>query len=226
MGSRAMPFRFFRFAAASGLLLIPAVRGTWAKPAPKTETRTQAAAPAPSGPLRVDSAKVHSLYLDGEFDTAIAMLEANLKETRQYRHDDSVFIFKHLGVMYAAQYDTREKGKYYMNRLLSVEPTAKIVDMYASDMIYMIFRNIQDEFEQNRLFMGMQSQNRLRNDSLAEAKPKKDSVKENPKVASSSSSSGTKWIWGGAAVATVAAGVGAYFILSEQPKVVRKGSEF
>ena len=221
-----MPYCVSRFAAASRFLLILAVCCAWAKPIPKAEAKTQAAAPRPAGPLRVDSAKIHSLYLDGEFDAAIALLEADLKETRQYRHDDSVFIFKHLGVMYAAQYDTREKGKYYMNRLLSVEPTAKIVDMYASDMIYMIFRNIQDEFEQNRMFMGMQSQNRLRNDSLAEARPKKDSVQANPKVASQSSG-GAKWIWGGAAVATVAAGVGAYFLLNEQqPKVVRKGSEF
>jgi hypothetical protein len=223
-----MPFRVSLFAAVSWLLLVLPLSEAWAKPNANADKRTQAGpAPRSAGPLRVDSAKIHSLYLEGEFDTAIAMLEANLKETRQYRHDDSVFIFKHLGVMYAAQYDTREKGKYYMNRLLSVEPTAKIVDMYASDMIYMIFRNIQDEFEQNRLFMGMQGQNRPRNDSLAEAKPKKDSVKANPQLAASHSSGGAKWIWGGAAVATVAAGVGAYFLMNEQqPKVVRKGSEF
>jgi hypothetical protein len=32
-------------------------------------------------------------------------------------------------------------------RLLDVEPTARLMDMYASDMIYMIFKNIQDEYE-------------------------------------------------------------------------------
>jgi hypothetical protein len=59
----------------------------------------------PAGPAsasaapKVDSLKVHKLYLDGEFDAAIAILEANLKESRQYSHGDSVFIFKHLGVM-------------------------------------------------------------------------------------------------------------------------------
>ena len=78
-------------------------------------------------PPKVDSAKVHKLYLDGDFDEAIVLLENNLKDTRQYRHEDSVFIFKHLGVMYAAQYETREKGKYFMHRLLMVEPTAKIM---------------------------------------------------------------------------------------------------
>ncbi len=74
------------------------------------------------------------------------MLEGDLKEKRLRSHGDSVFAFKHLGVMYAAQEATREKGKYYMLQLLYVEPTARIMDMYASDMIYMIFRNIQEEF--------------------------------------------------------------------------------
>lgn len=74
------------------------------------------------------------------------MLEGDLKDKRLRSHGDSVFAFKHLGVMYAAQEATREKGKYYMLQLLYVEPTARIMDMYASDMIYMIFRNIQEEF--------------------------------------------------------------------------------
>src|SRR5690606_23623833 len=94
------------------------ISGAWAKPAGSSLSKSaansgsgQAAAP------RVDSATVHRLYLDGEFDAAIAVLEENLKETRQYSRADSAFIFKHLGVMYAAHYDTREKGKYYMHRL-------------------------------------------------------------------------------------------------------------
>jgi hypothetical protein len=225
-----MPYRISRMLAPGWLFLVLAVSGAWAKPDPGAEKRNPSAANSrPAASLKVDSAKVHSLYLDGEFDAAIALLEANLKENGQYRHDDSAFIFKHLGVMYAAQFDTREKGKYYMHRLLAVEPTARIIDMYASDMIYMIFRNIQDEFEQNRMYMGTQSQKRAGNDTLyalSDGKPKKDSAKAGPQAAASRSSSGKKWIWGGvAAVATVAAGVGAYYLINdEQPK--RVGYEF
>jgi hypothetical protein len=154
----------------------------------------------------VDSARVHKLYLDGDFDEAIPLLENNLKETRQYRHDDSVFIFKHLGVMYAAQYETREKGKYYMHRLLMVEPAANILDMYASDMIYMIFKNIQDEFEQNRRKMSNNDNN---------AHP--IGTEKDPKV-SERQGNGKAWVWAGTAVAVAAAGVGAYFLLTEEPK--------
>jgi hypothetical protein len=104
--------------------------------------------PANRAPL--DTSAVRKLYLEGEFEEAIGKLEASLRSGSGFSHRDSVFLFKHLGVMYAARYETREKGKHYMHKLLEVEPTARILDMYASDMIYMIFKNIQDEFNAGR----------------------------------------------------------------------------
>lgn len=205
--------------AATSVLAMLASDAAFANPPTPVSARpkaTTSAAPAPKvsvdpkAPPKVDSAKVHKLYLDGDFDEAIVLLENNLKDTRQYRHEDSVFIFKHLGVMYAAQYETREKGKYFMHRLLMVEPTAKIMDMYASDMIYMIFKNIQEEFEQNRMQLTLHPADG--------GNPKQDTArtpKESPKE---SSSGGKAWIWTGAAVATVAAGVGAYIMLTDDPK--------
>lgn len=107
--------------------------------------------PAASGAMHgIDSVQIHKLYMDGDFDPAIDILESDLKTLAHLSHNDSIFIFKHLGVMYAANYETRERGKMYMHQLLMTEPTAKIMDMYASDMIYMIFKNMQDEFETNR----------------------------------------------------------------------------
>lgn len=95
----------------------------------------------------LDTALIHKTYLDGDFEVAIDMIETARKHGGPFTHSDSVFIFKHLGVMYTAKYETRELGKQNMMRLLQTEPTARIMDMYASDMIYMIFKNIQDEFE-------------------------------------------------------------------------------
>lgn len=103
----------------------------------------KAAAPAPEPAL--DTANVRKLYQDGDFDQAIEILAAALKDGKVNDHSDSVFVFKHLGVMYAANAATRERGKYYMLQLLLIEPGARIMDMYASDMIYMIFKNIQEE---------------------------------------------------------------------------------
>jgi len=107
---------------------------------PRTPEKAAAASPA------MDTAKIHSIYLEGDFDQAIRMLESAMKKKKHsLTRSDSVFIFKHLGVMYAATPATREKGRYYMHQLISIEPTAKILDMYASDTIYLIFRNAQEE---------------------------------------------------------------------------------
>jgi hypothetical protein len=236
--SRFAPRRAWTRISASVVLTLLALGQAWSKPPARSTASARSASPAKAAPAqgsaaesaspRLDSARVHRLYLDGEFDAAIAILEDNLKETRQYRHEDSVFIFKHLGVMYAAQYETREKGKYYMHKLLSVEPTVRIMDMYASDMIYMIFKNIQEEFEQNRELRSDMPRHAARADSMParqsgpaaeDQPPRRDRTgEENP--------SGKKaWVWTGAAVAAVAVGVGAYFLMSAEPQTTVKDRE-
>jgi hypothetical protein len=221
--------KFFSYSLSVSLL---GAVGAWAKPLAQSKPAAKTVAKAKSQPQealasgnsrapRVDSAAVHRFYLDGDFDPAIAMLEDNLKETRQYRHEDSVFIFKHLGVMYAAQYETREKGKYYMHKLLMVEPSAKIMDMYASDMIYMIFKNIQEEFEQNRATIEGPRRNTDQPDSMPARNPSEvaagSPIRTRGSGEEAQPSGGKKWIWAGAAVVTLAAGVGAYYMLTGQP---------
>ena len=122
-----------------------------AKATSKTLTPSQIKGPPKAKSAnKLDTSEIHKTYIDGDFDRAIEMIEDAAKYGGPFTHDDSVFMFKHLGVMYAAKYETREKGKHFMLQLLNVEPTAKIMDMYASDMIYMIFKNIQDEFASSK----------------------------------------------------------------------------
>jgi hypothetical protein len=93
-----------------------------------------------------------------------------------------------------------------MHRLLEVEPTARIMDMYASDMIYMIFKNIQEEYAQNQMQLKLHAQH-----------PDTDAVGAAPPPRTDSPG-GRKWIWAGAAAITVAAGAGAYFLLADDSK--------
>lgn len=118
--------------------------------APPAATAPGSAKPSKPVQPAMDSTKVHEQYLEGDFDQAIRSLEGHLKTKRPMSHQESVFVYKHLGVMYAAQQSTRDKGKFYMSELINIEPTAKILDMYASDMIHLIFRNVQEEFEVKR----------------------------------------------------------------------------
>jgi hypothetical protein len=95
----------------------------------------------------LDTVAIHALYMDGEFEQALKKLEYARRMGWLKTHGDSVFAFKHLGVMYAATYETQETGKRYMYQLLTIEPSVRIMDMYASDMIYMIFKNVKAEYE-------------------------------------------------------------------------------
>ncbi|MDQ3001312.1 MAG: hypothetical protein M3Y08_08635 [Fibrobacterota bacterium] len=179
----------------------------------KTSAKNNLAAiPPPTTSARVlDTALAHKHYVNSDFDQAIEILEKGLKEEKDLGHKDSVFIFKHLGVMYAAKYDTREKGKYYMHQLLTIEPTARILDMYASDMIYMIFKNIQDEYEANAVRYD-KAESHLAGNSQTGPKPTSASHK------SESEGGHTALYWVGGTGIAVVAGVAAYFAFVDAPK--------
>jgi hypothetical protein len=166
-----------------------------------------------------DTNRVRKLYQDGDFDGAIAILEESLKNGKVVAHEDSVFTFKHLGVMYAANANTRERGKYYMMQLLLIEPTARIMDMYASDMIYMIFKNIQEEVAATQSKLHRAEGHVAGNQgSINQARPAKVSAESSSK---SKPSSGKKYYWiGGAAVLAVGVGVAAYILSDESPASV------
>lgn len=136
----------------AGIPLLLGLFISWAASAsPSNSTKVSKPAVVPKAANnKLDTAHIHRTYIDGDFDLAIELIEDAMKYGGPFSHEDSIFMFKHLGVMHTAKYETREKGKHYLVQLLHVEPTAKLMDMYASDMIYMIFKNLRDEFESSR----------------------------------------------------------------------------
>jgi hypothetical protein len=207
-------------------LLLVVILHAW----PKSAQAKPAAAAAGSrsvemnpGPRSAyDSNQVRTLYQDGDFDKAIAILEAALKGGNVVSHGDSVFVFKHLGVMYAANDNSRERGKYYMFQLLTIEPTARIMDMYASDMIYMIFRNIQEEYATSHQKYVRAEKNLAGNQALnAKTPPPKgnappDAPRPGPKAAAKTGHLKT-YLWMGAAAAMIGAGVTLYVLTNDEP---------
>ena len=161
-------------------------------------------APSAKVPARFDTTLIHKVYMEGEFEKAIDMVEESLKSGAVATHVDSVFAYKHLGVMYTAKYETREIGKRYMYQLLYIEPTARIMDMYASDMIYMIFKNIQEEVV------------------ITRSKPKVDENGPHPEPAPKAEPSRKKRTWpywvGGTAVLGVGAALATYFLMTREPR--------
>jgi hypothetical protein len=166
------------------------------------------ASPVTPHPI-LDTAAIHALYMEGEFESATEQLERAIGEGLLKSHADSVFAYKHLGVMYAAKYETTERGKNFMYLLLTIEPSVKILDMYASEMIYMIFRNVQAEY---LLRTGRP------NDSTAQVA--KDSSKGGPSIKANRSRAWPYWAAG--ALALAGAGTAAYFLSQDDPAPSKK----
>ena len=61
---------------------------------------------------------VHYQYNDGDFPAVITAIDEFTRAHKTYSRADSIFIAKHLAVVYTANPDTREKGKYYMYQML------------------------------------------------------------------------------------------------------------
>lgn len=157
---------------------------------------------------------IHNLYNNGDFEPVIEILDRFQKNNRQYSFSDSVFIAKHLAVVYTASPETREKGRYYMMRLLEMVPSAKLVDMFVSDEIDRIFEKVREEFLSRQRGFGLDSFTvqlpvRPKHELTAEA-PEKN----NPDPRSQGWSRPKNWVIGG--LTTAALGAAAYFYLTKE----------
>lgn len=142
---------FLSYLIRSTLVLFLAA-AAFASPAPAKP----AAAPAGHAST-LDQKAVHNAYNEGDFEKVTNLIEAYNKANGTYSRADSVFIAKHLAVVYSANPQTREKGKYYMYRLLEMMPSAELVDMFVSDEIDRIFEKVRKEFVARQKGFGVDS---------------------------------------------------------------------
>jgi hypothetical protein len=167
--------------ALSAVLLaafLASAQAAAAAPGPATARASAAkdpAAAAPAQPVVLRQQAIHIAYNEGDFDKVIAEIETFTKANRTYSRGDSIFIAKHLAVVHTANPATREKGKYYMYRLLEMVPSAELVDMFVSDEIDRIFDKVRKEFLARQRSFGV--------DSTRISLPERPAAREEPAVA-------------------------------------------
>jgi hypothetical protein len=120
---------------------------------PATASNTVAAAIAASDTL--DRKRVHAEYGDGNFETVVQILEDYRSRHEHYRTGDSVFIAKYLGVVYASNPDSREKGKYWLYKMLQMEPSSDLVDLYVGEEVERTYEKVRQEFIVRRNYRGI-----------------------------------------------------------------------
>lgn len=120
-----------------------------------------------SPPHSLDQKAIHLAYIEGEFESVVHAIDSFTKANRTFSRSDSVFIAKHLAVIYTANPETREKGKNYMFRLLNLLPSAKIVDMFVSDEIDHIFEKVREEYVVRQESLGLGAPTKLESNRYA-----------------------------------------------------------
>jgi hypothetical protein len=183
-----------------------------------------AQAPAP---VKLDQAAIQSAYNDGDFDKVVKFINDFTQQNPQMSRADSIFISKHLAVVYSANPQTREKGKYYMYRLLEMMPSAELVDMFVSDEVDRIFEKVRKEFmvrqqnfgvdstqvaAPNRPASGAQPANATASTSTPTSAPASAPPQ---KAAASSGSIDPVWWWVAGGAVALGAGITAAIILSQ-----------
>ncbi|MDB5048099.1 MAG: hypothetical protein JWO30_1170 [Fibrobacteres bacterium] len=103
----------------------------------------------------VDQKRIHSEYGDGNFEIVVQILEDFRAKHDQYRPIDSLIVAKYLGVVYASNPDSREKGKYWLYKMLQMDPTADLVDLYVGEEVEKTFEKVRSEFIVRRNYRGI-----------------------------------------------------------------------
>jgi hypothetical protein len=181
--------------------------------------------PSPAGSDALDQKGVHASYNDGDFEKVVSALEQFMAGHHAYAFEDSVFIAKHLAVVYSANPDTREKGKHYMYRLLGLLPSAKLVDMFVSDEIDRIFEKVREEFmvrqrgfgvDTARVSVPSRRPREADRDTVRGSRPPSDGPSGRAAAQNAGSRSGsnrTLYLAAGGAV-VLGAGIAAYFVMA------------
>lgn len=126
-----------------------------ATPLPKPTKPTAAPVGGPSAADTIDRKKVHAEYGDGNFETVVQILEDYRARHNAYRSTDSVFIAKYLGVIYASNPDSREKGKYWLYKMLQIDPASSLVDLYVGEAVEHTYEKVRQEFIVRRNYQGI-----------------------------------------------------------------------
>ncbi len=173
----------------------------------------------PDGHL--DMPSLSSAYAESEFAKVSEVLEAYDKHAAgKATHEERVFTFKHLGVIYAADSATLPRAESYFNRLLNLAPNIELVDMYVSPKIQRVFQRVKDDFRAQAAYKS--KFDAFGNPHAADTRP--------PPVPSSAGSTDSPppprkprlsknasppeksrtWVWWAGGLLTVGAGVGLY----------------
>ncbi len=165
--------------------------------------------------------KILQAYKGGDLDSVLVYIKNGRAKPIFRDREDSLLAFKCLGVIYAADPARREKGRYFFNLLLWMDPRATITDLYPGESVRQVFREVREEY----LELHPQAAQPEAANSEIKPPPAQDTAGVAPKAVSARASvephkSSHIWWWvAGGTVATAVAGTAVYFLIYGTPKI-------
>ena len=101
----------------------------------------------------LDKKAISHAYFEGEFSRILPPLETFRQSYPNPSKDDQIFVYKYLSVIYAADSSTRKKAESYMVQLVKLMPTIELIDLYISDNIQAIFKDVKANFLQQQKYV-------------------------------------------------------------------------
>jgi hypothetical protein len=158
---------------------------------------------------RLDTATIRKNYLEGEFTKVSDSLEAWRMNGLIGSHADSVFTYRHLGIVYASNEITHNRAESYLNLLLGLEPNMDMLDPYVSTTVEAFWDKVK---ARNAKVKGRPAPQKIQVvTKITNTTPEKTTV---------SSKGDFPWLWTAAGTVLVGGAVAFYFISQEQPKTV------
>jgi hypothetical protein len=106
----------------------------------------QGSAESNARPAALPKQRIESVYRNGDIDSVIFYLKQGREKPMFLDKSDSVLAFKYLGIIYATDKDRREKGRYYFNQMLRLDPGASITELLPGESARAIYKEVREEF--------------------------------------------------------------------------------
>jgi hypothetical protein len=166
---------------------------------------------------------VENTYKNGDLDAVKFRLQGILKSRQTLSRSDSIFVYKYVSVVTAADAENKHIAKDYMYKLLSIQPNVDIIDLYVSESITQLFQDVKKEFHARMAYVSQKDTIENSNSKPIGLRPKEKPHASKPKNGNNSlvpSKSYAIWYWTAAGLAVTGSAIGIYLWSNSKPKQV------
>lgn len=119
-----------RIQTAPFLFILAFMTGLWAQVAPRDQ--------------------IDAFFANGDLDMAEKTIDTLLAKPQELGYQDSVYLLKDLGVIYASNPEKQAKADTLFEMLLTLDPFASLYDTYASNAIMARFQKIRKSYQSRK----------------------------------------------------------------------------